>query len=103
MTKSILWAPEMLTKWVSLRAPERQADSAELRLPQSPEDGNKAVMLLELGKHVGSFTVWGSGTTEWLVMDAESGKVVISNDQEFSETEELFALLDVALSEILRL
>lgn len=103
MTNSVLSAPETLTEWVSLRKPEHEVDNTELRLPQSPEEGNKAVMLLEIGKHVGSFTVWGRGTTEWLVMDAETGRVVISSDQEFRDKEGLFGLLDAALSEALRL
>jgi len=77
--------------------------NVELRLPQPPESGNKAVLLIELSKYVGSLTVWGSGTVEWLVLNAESSEIVIASDQEFCSKERLFQLLDSALTQIVEL
>jgi hypothetical protein len=103
MTNKILFAPEALANWVSKKKLDEFVDMYELRLPKSSDDVNKAVLVLQVGNYIGSFTVWGAGTTEWLVLDSNSNNVITSRDEEFSNASQLFLKIDAAFNEIVNL
>lgn len=97
---TICSAPDELESWCSTRDLSGVVDRYELRLPKSASDGNKATLALEYGRYLGSFTIWGAGTTEWIVVDGESGVVLVTQDAEFKTVTELCVALDSALTDM---
>lgn len=88
-------APTALQEWFSgwdLRW-RSQSIKVGLRLP----DGlslNKAVATLEAPTHVGSVTVWGGGTLEFIVLELATQTEVVMSDKEYQTAGELRRLLD---------
>ncbi|MBP1148928.1 MULTISPECIES: hypothetical protein [unclassified Methylocaldum] len=99
----ICFAPKEVKSWYLSRNLANTFDRIELRLPESESDGNKAAVVLECGSFLASFTVWGSGTTEWIVVNGESGETVIVRDSTFTDVSTLYSLLDAAIEELLQL
>jgi hypothetical protein len=88
-------APNVLQQWFAEWDPRWRSQSirAGLRLP----DGaglNKAVATLEAPTHVGSVTVWGGGTLEFIVLELATRSEVIMSDKEYRTAQELQSLLD---------
>jgi hypothetical protein len=100
---SICSAPNALNLWYTSNKLLDTFDRHELRLPQSEIELNKAVLILEYGSLLGCFTVWGLGTTEWIVVNGETGDTLITRDTEFANVSELNLLLDSALADFLNL
>lgn len=80
----------------------KQRITAQLRLPQQ-SDIAKAVTTLESPTHVGSLTVWGTGTIEFIVLDTKTKLEVVSRNSEYVTERELQQLLDNCAAEFERI
>ena len=103
MTNFICSAPKALEDWYSTQNLEGIFDRYELRLPKSEADGNKAAFGIELGRFLGSFAIWGTGTYSWILVDSESGDTLVSRNEEFTTITELRMALDSAVREMIKL
>lgn len=92
-------APSELKQVCSEAKFDGMFDRFELRLPIDVAV-NKAALLFEHGQYLASFTVWGAGTIEWIVVDGNSGDVLTSVDEEFASTEDLRRHLDLAVVDL---
>lgn len=62
---------------------------------------DKVALVIEHGNLVASFTAWGEqGTTEWLLMDIQSGETIASRDEEFTNAMQLELLVEKAMMDI---
>lgn len=88
-------SPAEVRKWYLDRSHAWTAQSitAHLKLPER-SDLNKAVVTLETPTHVGSVTVWGGGTLEFIVLELATKNETLINDKEYDTPEELRQLLD---------
>lgn len=97
----MITARTLLGRWCEWNLSRFQFDTTNIRIT-SPEDSlDKAVLLIEVGQLVASFTAWGEqGTTEWLVLNIETGETVISRDEVFSDAEQFTELLERAMLDV---
>jgi hypothetical protein len=94
-------ARQILTKWCDKMLSSYKLDTVELK-KTSPDDMlDKVTLVIEHGNFVASFTAWGEqGTTEWLVMDIQSGETIVTRDEEFSNAMQLELLVEKAMMDI---
>ena len=95
----ICYAPAALSEWYSTQNIDA-LERFELQLPRSNNERNKAGFRVKFGRYLGSFTVWGQGTTEWIVVDGVTGETIISEDSQFVDVAQLYLLLDRALEQL---
>lgn len=95
-------APALLREWAATHD-FAGYDRHELKLPSSPDSNNKAGLNLVRGRHLASFTVWGQGATEWIVMDSDTGKEVVVEDASFKTPAEICFYLTSVIEALGRL
>jgi len=88
-----------LNEWYATRNMNEFARH-ELRLPRSNNEENKAVLCVELAQYLSSFSIWGQGTTEWIIVDGATGETIVSEDSLFVDTAQLNLLMDRALEQL---
>ena len=102
MIEMLFSAPAVLREWVATHDFEGY-DRHDLQLPSSPDENNKAGLGLVCGRHIASFTVWGQGTTEWIVIDGNTGKEVVVEDAAFKTPAEIHCYLTSVIESLGRL
>lgn len=91
-------AREILTKWCDKMLSSYRLDTMELKKTPTDDMLDKVALVIEHGNFVASFTAWGEqGTTEWLLMDIQSGETIVSRDEEFSNAMQLELLVEKAM------
>lgn len=94
-------ARNTLVQWCEVKLRRYQFDTVNFKTTPREDSLDKAGLDIEVGKFVASFTAWGDqGTTEWLVMDIESGETIISRDECFTDEAQLVKLLENAMLDI---
>ena len=97
-------ARQILSKWCDEILPNYNLDKVELKKTPPEDTLDKATLVIEHSNLVASFTAWGEqGTTEWLVMEIQSGETIVNRDEKFSDAKQLELLLENAIMDIQRL
>ena len=91
-------ARQILTTWCDKMLPSYKLDTVELKKTPPDDMLDKVALVIEHGNFVASFTAWGEqGTTEWLVMNIQSGETIVTRDEEFSNAIQLELLVEKAM------
>ena len=94
-------APHDLSKWFSgIKQRQLSAEiELKLKIPETEPWINKACVTLEYQNLLGSMTAWGAGTFEFIVVDGQSGKDLVSRNLVFGTSQELWSFLDSSFIE----
>ena len=98
-------ASKELKQWLceNITILENSHISYELRLPSKEDDINKSALVLDAAPLLSSLTIWGSGMTEFIVLNGDNGEDVISIDHECKTPAEVISFLDSSLKKIIDL
>jgi hypothetical protein len=89
-----------LQQWYDSNKSLRYLGKIELRLADPEGTLDKASLLIEHNNFLATFTAWGTGTTEWIVVDASTTDTVINRDDKFHTAEELVRIINEAIKDI---
>lgn len=98
---SVVNAPDELRAWYESResAWQLKAMTTRLRLPDAPGQ-NKATITIETPGHVASITVWGTGATEFIILDSATHQEAAVADRGYDSKESLWSLLDDCMRDL---
>lgn len=93
-------AAKIVSNWFQSRTFNDSEVSCAIRVPNTGETTNKATVTFTSEKILGSFTVWGNGCVEWLLVSASDGDLLVSRDSQFESDADVVKALEVACTEI---
>lgn len=94
-------ARNILTNWCNKMLSNYNLDMVELKKTPPDDILDKAILVIEHGNLIASFTAWGEqGTTEWLLMHLQTGNIIVNRDEEFTNESQLESLVIKAMMDI---